>query len=493
MSRFPMVAALDLGSNSFHLVIARVEGEKIYFIDRLKETVRLAEGLRNGVLAQEVQDRALLSLQKLGQRLSGLPEKAVRVVGTNTLRASKNAREFIQSAERILGYPIHVISGQEEARLIYLGVTHHLAADEARRLVVDIGGGSTEIIVGQGDKPLFLESLHMGCVSFTQKFFPKGRLSAIHFEIALHVVQRELEPFKERLAKAGWLRAIGASGTVKAVETCIRELSKGALTICPEGMNLLQDYMIKAGSMDRLKFANLSPMRLPILAGGFIILHGIMRELKIDSMIASPYALREGLLLDLIGRHNNRDIRQATIESLVTRYAVDREQASRVARFGLTFYNQIANKTEDDPQREMLEWAALLHEIGLAISHSSYHKHGAYLVKNSDMPGFDRADQEQLGFLVLNHRRKIRKDPNLEVDWSLLLSLRLAVLFARRRIEKPFPPVLLARKNHKWVLQVEKDWVEARPLTEEDLMGEVQAWSSIGVKFRWDKVETLGV
>lgn len=487
-----LVAALDLGSNSFHLVVARVEGEHISFLDRVKETVRLAEGLLpDGTLDEGVQQRALTSLRKLGQRLSGLDQESVRVVGTNTLRAAKNSREFLARAEQALGFPIHVISGQEEARLIYLGVTHHLRQEEESRLVIDIGGGSTEIILGRGQRPLSMESLHMGCVSFTRKFFSKGKISPLHFELALHVVQRELEPFRDRFASGNWSRAIGASGTVKSVETCIRELSNGALGIGPQGMDLLLHHLERAGRVENLNLRHLSPMRAPILAAGAIILAGIVREFGLNQLAVSPFALREGVLLDLIGRHTSRDIRRQTIRAVQERLGLDKAHAERVGSFAAVFFVQLRAGEEDAHTLEMLEFAAMVHESGLAVSHASYHKHGAYLMRHSDLPGFDRADQETLAFLVLNHRRRLRPDPNLQRDWGAVLALRLAVLLLRGRQDKPFPPLRLSCRKGRYQLELEQAWLADRPLTLEALQGEEAAWKTVGIPFRMKEVASL--
>jgi len=481
-------AALDLGSNSFHLLIARCERGKLIVIDRLKESVRIGAGLQtDGTLSKAMMDEAIAALRRLGERLRRLPAARVRVVGTNTLRAAKNRDEFLARAERALGVPINVISGVEEARLIYQGVARDFTPGDKTRLVVDIGGGSTELVLGRA-KPQQLESLYMGCVSFSRKFFGDGKLTRGNYDRAVLAVRGELQSIASRFVAGNWDEAVGSSGSVRGIE---RVLDAMGLTrhhiITPEGLDGLAAAVISCRNVDALQLPGLDEERRPVFAGGLAVLHGVFQELGIDAMHVSMYAIREGIIYDLAGQHHRRDTRVETIEHMLEQYRIDRSQARRVGRLALALLSQVEGQLDTQPEqaRNLLRWAVDLHEIGLSIAHSAHHKHGAYLVANSDMPGFSRQEQGLLSLLVLNHRRKLKAPPTsygTVPDWKLIAILRLACLFQRRRDAASVPRRMTLRCNGQRLrLQLPAGWLDRHPLTREDLLQEKSLLAAVGL------------
>ncbi|MCB1043885.1 MAG: exopolyphosphatase [Acidobacteria bacterium] len=482
-----IIAALDLGSNSFHLVIARVEGDSMIYVDRIRDHVCLADGLRkDGTLSKEAQERALHALGKFEQRLRHLPPEAVRVVGTNTLRAAKNAKSFIKQASETLRHPINVIAGMEEARLIYLGVARHLPYSNEIRMVVDIGGGSTEMIVGTGEKPKRMESLHMGCVTFSNRFFPDGSITQARLDDAVHAAQRELQPFREHFNHQHWDQVFGASGTIKAIQAAAQASGQKREGITWQGMNQLQRKLVRLGHTNKLAAIGIRQERMPVFPGGFAILYGLFQELGIQQMGVSQYALREGLLIDMLGRYQRHDTRSETVRSMMKQYKVSLRQAARVKKLALELLPQVAKDLSMDQTTagHLLQWSAYLHEIGLSVSHSGYHKHGAYLVQHSDMPGFSKREQEMISHIILRHRRKIRApiDPFVKVDWALVLVLRLACLLNRPRLTQEFPPIQIRLEKKRITLRLSKRWLSRHPLTAEDLEQERLAWREAGYK-----------
>lgn len=481
-------AALDLGSNSFHLLLARFDGRRLMVVDRYKDTVRLATGLQDdGNLSDEVMRRALQALEKMAERIRPLPKNYVRVVGTNTLRAAKNRDVFLAKAEKILGVPINIISGLEEARLIYLGVAKDFTPEDKTRLVVDIGGGSTELVLGR-NKPLKLESLYMGCVSFSRQFFPEGRLTRRAYEKALLAARSEVQGLASEFSDSNWDQAVGSSGTIRSIERVLDGMGLNRNhVITAEGLEALSQEVIAAKHADLLELPGLDADRRAVFAGGLAVLHGIFDELCIDEMHVSVYAIREGLIYDLAGRLHHRDKRIETIERMMEQYRVDRAQSRRVARLAMTLLQQVEHQIETEQAERLLQWAVDLHEIGLSIAHSGYHKHGAYIVANSDMPGFSRQEQQLLSFLVLNHRRKLKPEPEaygFSPDWRLVTVLRLACLFLRRRDGALVPSAGIRIGFHgvRCRLQLPAGWLDQHPLTREDLLQEKQLLAAIGLE-----------
>lgn len=488
------VAAVDLGSNSFHMVIGRFLDHDLRFIDKLKEPVRLAGGLgAKNRLHESTQERALDCLRRFGERVRDLPQDNVRAVGTNTLRIARNARSFLDRAREALGHPIEIISGEEEARLIYLGVAHDHPQGDERRLVLDIGGGSTEVILGQGFEVLRAHSLYMGCVTFSEQFFPKSRLKRKSFELAEMAARLELRSLRKKLRRLGWSAAVGASGTVHAVSDILRQngWTNGSITL--DGLRALQAAMVEARTVDKLALEGLKPERAPVLAGGLAILAGVFESLKVRSMDYSAGALREGVLYDLVGRIRHEDVRDRTIRRFLDQYQVDEAQAARVERAAIRLLTSIPLESEQEraQARKALTWAARLHEIGLSVSYTGYHRHGAYLLANSHMPGFARDDQGMLATLVRTHRRKLRPallvgstDTDQRLARKLCVVFRLAVLIHRGRSTHAIPALETDADVTQVNLRFPPGWLEQHPMTSADLRREVKSLRSLGVRLQ---------
>ncbi len=487
MTPHPLIAAVDLGSNSFRLQVVRVVDDQLYPLDSLKETVRLGAGLDDqGALTPAAQQKALTALAKFGERLRGMPIESVRAVGTNTLRVAKNAPEFMRKAEAALGFPIEIVAGREEARLIYVGAAHSLPSSKDRRLVVDIGGGSTEFIIGSGLKPLKTESIHMGCVTWSMRYFPDGKLTKQAFREAELAARNEVQTLIAEFGPEEWQVAIGTSGTARSLSDILElnDLSVQGITVA--GMEKLKAMLLKAGHIDSVQFNGLRPDRRPVLPGGFAIMSAVFAELGIDKMTITLGALRDGVLYDLIGRQHHKDMRETTVQQFKRRYHVDVRQAERVSALAERCYLQLSESLglSFEAGLPMLLWASRLHEIGLSISHTSYHKHSAYVLQHADMPGFSRQEQARLAQLVLAHKgglNKVRQDGADLGYWSKILALRLAVLFHRNRIEREMPPLQLSATGNGFSLQLAEDWLEQHILTQTALQQEVAAWADIGI------------
>lgn len=487
------VAAVDLGSNSFHLIVARFSGTRLVVLDRLKDMVRLAAGLdEHNHLREDCAERALECLARFGQRLRGLPEGSVRVVGTNTLRKARNGAAFVARARDALGHDVEIISGREEARLIYLGVSHSLEDNWDRRLVVDIGGGSTELILGRQFEPEILESLFMGCVGMSHEFFPRGDVTAAAMKAAELAARQELEPLEATFRDHGWDSAIGASGTILAVQDVLRALDWCRDAITLDGLEQLQRALVRAGHVDRIDLPGLPKQRAPVFPGGVAILSAIFKALGVERMEVSSGALREGLLWDLLGRYQHTDIRERTVADLARRYHVDADQASRVQSKAMRLLEAVAGPwgLELDETGPLLRWAAQLHELGMDISHSQHHKHGGYLLQHMDMPGFSRTEQTKLALLVRAHRRKFPTPsfaavaPEAREDLQrLALLLRCAVVLHRSRTQALSPRLARIEGDATGMHLVFPDhWLRRHPLTRLDLADEARVWTSLGVR-----------
>jgi exopolyphosphatase / guanosine-5'-triphosphate,3'-diphosphate pyrophosphatase len=482
-------AALDLGSNSFHLLVARFENNKLVVIDRHKENVRMASGLRSdGSLSKVTMDRALASLARFAERLRSTPNAHLRVVGTNTLRKATNTHSFLERAEDILQSPIDIISGIEEARLIYLGVADDLAPESGKRLVVDIGGGSTELVIGQ-QTPEQLESLYIGCVSHSERFFPEGNINPDAYYQAVIAAQAEIQWVSNVFSHHHWHEAVGSSGTIRTIEKMLYEMGLAPNhTITLNGIHLLSNKLCTFTHCDDIDLAGLSEERRSVLPGGLAVLHAIFLELGIDEMHVSANAIREGIVLDLAGRFHNHDKREETVEYLMQQYHVDRKQVKRVQQLAQVLLAPLQEEFAGNyaTVERTLDWAISLHEIGLSISHNGYQKHSAYLLLHSDMPGFSRQEQKLLSFLVLNHRRKLKplqETYGFDPDWRQVQILRLAFLFNRRRDDNNIPPELGIKLREKSLrLQISKQWLDEHPLTSEDLKTEQRYMKSLDIE-----------
>lgn len=474
-------AAVDLGSNSFHLVVARREHGELRYIDRIREMVRLAGGLdANGYLDLEVQERALECLARFGQRLRGIPNENIRAVGTQSLRRMRNANAFLMISETALGCPVDIIAGREEARLVYLGVSQGVAGHEERRLVIDIGGGSTELVIGEGLQPLELQSLQFGCVSVTKWYFNKGRITRRKFAKAQRAVMAEMQELQARYRKLGWKTAIGSSGTVRAAAAICAQRGYSEESITRSALDQLREEVLSFNSIDELNLPGLSDRRHAVFVGGLVILSACFEALHIKELKISPYALREGVLYDLLGRLEDHDPRTKTVQAFKARYSVNEEQSARVQTVAAMLFDNIAQQDlRPRTHGRLLAWAADLHEVGLSVSHSHYQRHSGYLVEESDMAGFSQQEQAFLGNLVRYHRREIPQGyaANLPTRLHeplrlLLLCLRLAIVFCRTRDDSAMPEMEIERNEHRVLLRLDSNWAMAHPLTIADLESE---------------------
>ncbi len=482
-------AAIDLGSNSFHLVVAREEQHAITIIDRERDMVRLAAGLDSkGEIMPEAAERALACLARFGQRLRGLKPENVRIVGTNALRNARNSSDFIASAEQTLGFPIEIVSGIEEARLVYIGAAQTLQGDRGRRLVVDIGGGSTEIIVGEKSEPIFLESLYMGCVGTSERFFPDGKYSDKRMRQAILAAKLELEPIVAPLKSLEAKDAIGTSGTARAIDRVLGLNGWSETGITRKGLKKLGKRIIKAGHVDALQIDGLGSDRRPVFAGGVAVMLAIFEAFDLDFMRVSDGSLREGVLHDLIGRVLFEDRRAITVLELIKRHHIDLEHAQRVRATALKLFDQLGHADLLMRERRLLGWAAQLHEIGLMIAHSQHHRHGGYVLENMDLPGFSRQEQGALSIMVRLHRRTYRPEMieqsvyvRSEALGLMTRLLRLAVLFNRGRTPIDLPDFEIAVEGYDPMRLAFPDaWLDAHPLTDADLDGEVALLGGAG-------------
>ncbi|MEO8040357.1 MAG: exopolyphosphatase [Betaproteobacteria bacterium] len=492
-----VVAAVDLGSNSFRLQVGRVVDDQIYPLDSLREAVRLAAGLSaDKRLDEQSQQRALDALHRFGERLRGFQPGAVRAIGTNTLRVAKNARDFLARAEAALGFPIEVVAGKEEARLIYLGVSHSLPPTPEKRMVVDIGGGSTEFIIGSGYKPQKLESLYMGCVSYTLRYFEGGRITKSALKQAELAARIELQTIEKEFARGHWRHAVGSSGTARTIGDVITANGWANGSITREGIDRMRSLLLKAGDVDRLDMPGLKSDRAAVLPGGFAIMLAIFEELDVKDMILATGAMRQGILYDMLGRFHQKDMRDTTVRQFKKRYHVDVAQSRRVESLALQFYTALAGRSarSDEASLHLLAWAALLHEIGLTVAHSGYHKHSAYIVGNADMPGFSKMEQQHLALLVLAHRGALEKVRPLVAspdDWPMIMALRLACLFHRSRSSVQLPAIEAAFRDHAFEIDLPTEWLGRYPLTAAALRSEIREWRSIGFDLHIPALEEI--
>jgi len=486
-TRTETYAAVDAGSNSFHMVVANVVEGRIQIVDKLKEMVRLAGGLDENLrLNDEAAQRALECLQRFGERIREIPRANVRAVGTNTLRQARNGKTFLKKATQALGHSIEVISGREEARLIFLGIAYSNFNDAEQRLVIDIGGGSTELAIGRGYNAGLTESLYMGCVNMSERFFKSGEITAKKMRKAILAALQELESIETRYKHAGWESIYGSSGTILSIRDVIKARGSTESGISWGELTRLKDDVIAAGHYQNLKMEGLPPSRAPVFAGGVAILCAAFESLSIQQMNVSESALREGLLLDLMGRLQDQDVRDQTVADLMQRYNIDAGHAGRVQQTAVNCYRQLRDSWSLENNVKQLRWAALLHEIGLAIAHNQYHKHGGYLLHHSDLPGFSREEQLLLAFLVRCHRRKIApeelqtlSDDIQQKALRLCIILRLAVVLNRGRSLNPLPEFRLTADDGNIQINFPDNWLAEHPLTGADLITEAEFLAAI--------------
>ena len=487
-------AAVDLGSNSFHMIVAKDDNNQIQVIDRIKDTVRLAGGLdENNNLSDDTMENALKALERFGQRINEIPHENVHAVGTNTLRQASNRNVFLNKARLALGHPIEVISGIEEARLIFLGVAHSVYHDDKKCLVVDIGGGSTEIIIGKGFEPMLAESLYMGSVSVSKRYFNDGEITAKRMRKAILYCRQELETIGTKYKNMGWEVALGSSGTILRINEIAKENSWCNVGITKEALEKLTDDMINIGHIKRLKYKSLPNNQKSVFPGGVAVLIAVFNALNLESMSISDGALREGLLHDLIGRVQNKDVRVATVNNFMSRYSVDTDHVKLIEVTARNCFDQVYSDWQLDKKQDfrLIKWAIRLHQIGIAIAHSQYHKHGAYLINHSDMPGFSRQTQAELAILVRSHRRKFpleeiqsMPEDNIYRIIRLCIIVRFSILLHRSKSSDVLPEFKLKAGNGYLEIIFPENWLSDHPLTEIDIETEAAYVSTTGFKLK---------
>ncbi len=479
------VAAADLGSNSFHLVVGRLDYGRLIIVDRIREFVRLGGGLdANLNLTPEAQNRALDCLGRFRQRIQDIPSENVRAVGTNTLRKAHNAREFLEKAEQKFGHSIEIITGREEARLIYESIYNLQQSNGIKRLVIDIGGGSTEIITGKSNTPVIAESLHIGCVSMSQNYFSNGIISEKRLQKAVLDAELEIENVSHSFNMYGHKQVIGCSGTIRAIGSVASNSERNSVVVTRKKLNKLRKKILNFTHTSKLVDLGFEPERCDVLPGGFAILWALFELLEIDEMQVSDQALREGVLYDLLGRMHNKDIRQQTVSALASNWSIDKEHAHRVKATAMDIFDQVAaDWSINVPEcRNLLSWAATLHEIGLSMSHAQYHKHGCYILQHSDLDGFSQIEQTELALLVRGHRQKFPTKEFLkegalfspDTTQKLCVILRAAVLMNRSRSSYSSREFLCSVHQKELKLTFPKNWLEKHPLTRESLVQEQQ-------------------
>jgi len=490
-----LIATIDLGSNSFHMVVARVIHEEVRILDKLGEKVQLAAGLtKEKTLDEESQQRAFACLTRFAQRIKDMPTTSVWIVGTNSLRVAKNSKDFIEKAQQIIGHRISVISGREEARLIYLGVSHTLADDSGNRLVIDIGGGSTEFIIGQRFEALELESLFMGCVSYRNEFFKKGKITKSAMSKAMMAASLNLVAIARRFQKLSWQHCVGSSGTIKAVHQALVDNGWGKDSITLKGLLKLSEKAIELGKFNQLEKIGVRKERQSVFASGLAILIASFNILNIKSMEVSDGALREGLLYELIGRNTHENVQNRTINGLQKRYLVDIEHATAVARTAIQLWLQLTNdwQIRQEENAELLHWSSMLHELGLDISHGQYHRHGAYVIRFADLAGFSRQTQHAIAVLIRFHRRKINKtlfdnycQENKQTLRKLTIILRVAVLLQRARNHEDTAAISVSGDTDALHLNFPQGWLEQRSLVVADLEIEQKRLKKFGFDLKF--------
>ncbi|WP_367987143.1 exopolyphosphatase [Vibrio sp. NTOU-M3] len=485
------IAAIDLGSNSFHMVVAKVVDKHLQLVSRHKQRVRLASGLDSQKnLDHAAIERGVECLSMFAERLRGFDRDNVRIAATHTLRQANNAHIFLQRAREVLPFPIEIIPGTEEARLIFLGVAH-TQPESNSKLVIDIGGGSTELIIGQGFNANLVHSKPMGCVSFTHRFFADGKPSFENLNHAMIAAEQKLESIAYRYQKQGWDIAFGASGTIKAIREVLTGLGFEDGLITSDRLTLLRQEIQQWPHIDEIKLTGLSAERKPVFAAGVAILSAIFHSLSIKELHFSEGALREGVLYEMEAGFKRSDIRMRTTESLAQKHLVDVDHATKIktqAREFLLQTHQTLGISQNSQLFDLLEWSALLHEVGLSISLQAFHRHSAYILRHTNMPGFNREQQRVLSTLVRFQRKALKLH---EMDTfslfekqqiiSLIRILRLSILLHGQRTKEALPQITLQIDDEKWTLtSQDSQWLSDNKLLYADLKTEREYWKSVG-------------
>ena len=490
-----LVAAVDLGSNSFHLVLASYDGGALRVIDRLKEHVFLADGLDSkNRLSEDAMERAMQCLRQFRQRLEGIPAHDVRTAATNTFRVTRKPADLLARAEAELGYRIEILSGEEEARLIYAGVRYDVGREQQRLWNIDIGGGSTEVVSGSGAEPEVAESLRMGSSSWSRRFFPKGRIKSRAMSKAILAARHELAPIVPSLLDLPPALVTGSSGTVLSMVRILAETELTDGDVHLEALHTLRKDVLRFDHLDDFQLPGLKEGRRRTFLGGLAILIGVMEGLGLSHLSPSDGALREGILLDLLGRRDLKHQRAATVAALGARYSVDPKQAARVAETACGLFDAVQDKwgLDRSEHRPLLDWAARLHELGLAVRHTGFHRHGAYLLQNSNLAGFSHTEAELLARLVRRHRRSFEprhlddlRAADREPLARLILLLRFATRLHRGRTADMPRPIVTDIDEKGLELCFPDGWLEEHPMTGVDLENEEQIWAGFGLELRY--------
>lgn len=491
------LAAIDLGSNSFHLIVATLDGNNLKIIDSVKEMVRLGDGLdSNNTLSQEKISQATECLKIFGQRIKGFSPRNVQCVGTNTLRKATNSFNFILQAQYALGFPINIIGGREEARLVYQGVARSIVQTVEKRLVIDIGGGSTEFIIGEANNPLLTESLSMGSVNFTKQYFSKGKITKKLIKKAVLAARQKLEWISDEYIEMGWQEVIGSSGTIKTVANILDQRFEANGVIEYKNLKRLLDIFIEVKYINSLEIEGLSNSRAPIIIGGICVLLAVFEELDIESMITSSGAIREGLLYDIQNIADGLDIRFTGVKQMLERYKVDTQQVRRINIIASVFVDQLGMK-QDAEDLNLIKWSIELHEIGLMISHVNTALHSAYIIEQSDMPGFSRGLQNSIGLLVRLHRGKIKR--KLIEEWPhktnrlllILFIIRLSIMLARGRHKVNLKDMIVNKNDNHIEIVFPENYLKNHPLTVADLEQEKHECKKIGYQLSFIDADHL--
>lgn len=479
-----MFAAVDLGSNSFRLHIGRHDGDVIRVIKSARDPIRLAAGLdAQGNLSPAAIQSALACLTRFRDILNAYPIDAIRVVATNTVRIAQNAGALLPAAEAAIGCPIEVISGEEEGRLIYMGVSNSIAIPGERRLVLDIGGGSTEVILGRGHEVVKVESFSIGTVKHSTTFFPNGRITEAAFEAAILSARSLFEDAAPPYQPQHWRNAYGSSGTMRAIADTISKNGIGDGSITLKNLTTLKQYFIQTGQISLLDLNGIKPERVAMVVGGLAILIALLQEFNIQLLHPIEAGLRMGVMWDLYLRSTKRDRREQAVHNVVTMFHVDVSRAHRVADMARSLYAQL--KPATDTYVRHIYWSALMHEVGMVVSHTGYHKHGAYMIENADMAGFTTREQRVMSKLILSQKGNLRKisDGFVDLDFAkAVLALRLSVTFMHSRVELDYADFSLKMKN-KIELEIRQDWVTLHPTVAFWLQKEIECWREVGVEF----------
>lgn len=484
----PLYAVIDLGSNSFHMLITRQLADSVQVVDKIKRKVRLASGLDdNNILSDAVMEKGLACLRFFAERLQDIPTQNIRIVATATLRLANNSADFIEHAEKILTHKITLLSGTEEANNIYLGVAHtSCSADQ--RLIFDIGGASTEIIVGNGFDAKKAISLDIGCVTFKQQFFPNGVLSQSNFAQAISAAEKVISPIKDDFCRIGWQCVLGGSGTMQALaEILIFQHKPSVLTL--EYLYQTQKALLKFSTIEDINLPGLTSERSPVIASGLAILIALFRQFSIASLVLSSGALREGLLYEMLPNSRQKNIRQRTTSALIQRFHVDVQHANKIKTQVEHLFQQASQSWSlpKDNSFSILLASCDLHEIGLLLSYKNHQQHGAYILTHTDLAGFSYTDRQLLVLLVKLYKGRIEQCALAEQSTTsethakqLLIILRLAIILCGRRDDNTLPDYQLKTSAQSVQLLLPEAWLSKHPLIFDELKQEAQSLKSLG-------------